>query len=195
MLFNTHLCWAQLSKSDAILPIANQTEQNTIGSVCYLANGRFCNASMAFLNQTALRNQSGSSTISPRGLNCTQARRADAQYDLLGLVTQFCDPPRCHGRYCLIFSTMCQDIRYRLYDCLDAAFARQTGREERLVKRVGGSLRSAFKPSLDKIETVLAPEHFVADEKCGQAEDAARNRAIGQSGELVACRFCVGEFD
>jgi hypothetical protein len=167
MLFNTHLCRAQFSKSDAILPIANEIEHNTTGSVCYLATGRFCNASIAFLNQTALRNQSGSSTISPRALNRTQAWRTAAQYDLLGLVTQFCDPPRCHRRYCLIFPTMCQDIRYRLYDRLDAALARQTGREERLVEKDGGSLRRTFEPSLDEIETVLAPEHFGADEKCG----------------------------
>jgi hypothetical protein len=52
---------------------------------------------------------------------------------------------------------MCQVYSYHLYDYFDEAFVT-------LAEEVKGLLR-AFKPSLDEIEAVLAPEHFFTGEK------------------------------
>ncbi len=49
-------------------------------------------------------------------------------------------------------------------------------------------LLHALEPTFNEIETVFAPEHFVADKESRSAENSARNRSIGNRGELLANR-------
>ena len=155
ILFNIHLRWTLLSKSDAILPIDSEVNRTTSNSVQALPIGRSCNASRAFLNQTRRDKTSESHRKSqwlvPPSLCChSRCRRVpdvsgvqsgrhrslrplpplsrEPCGGLMSLVARYCDPPRCHVPYCLTLSTMCQEFRYQLYDGFDAALTLGRGR-------------------------------------------------------------------
>ncbi len=45
-----------------------------------------------------------------------------------------------------------------------------------------------LEPSFDEVETIFAPKNFVPDKESRGAENSARNRSIGNRGELLANR-------